>query len=351
MSGVMLLSQQIKDMIPDDNQKIVLQTRLQFKINEKFEDLMEIDPDTGKGNLAYNLFKNEIDPFMKNLNQLLFLSEGQEESLKFLFEKEAHVNGKLLVTSDYFKYYQENRSKMKRIAKERKLANENNNEIKNDHGNKSSLLITLVNTISNWLLLPFVFIFLLFDSGQIMKFGMALVPNKFFEMSLTIFYEVDKAIGNYLRGTVLECSLVGLTLSIGLFLIGFDPKVALAIGIVAGITNAIPFLGPAIGLGVGLTYGLIVEDISPILPFINLDNLFIAIFFCVLTAQLLDNAVFQPIVLGSAVNLHPLVVIIGVMGGSVIFGFAGMLLAIPAIVIFKVIIETLFRELKAYKII
>jgi len=65
----------------------------------------------------------------------------------------------------------------------------------------------------------------------------------------------------------------------------------------------------------------------------------------------LDNIVFQPIVLGGAVNLHPLVVIVGIMGASMLFGMAGVLLAIPTIVVLKVVIQHTFRGLKDYRII
>jgi predicted PurR-regulated permease PerM len=56
-------------------------------------------------------------------------------------------------------------------------------------------------------------------------------------------------------------------------------------------------------------------------------------------------------VLGNAVDLHPLTVVFGVMGGALIFGFAGMLFAIPAIMISKVVISTMFRQFRAYDII
>ena len=100
----------------------------------------------------------------------------------------------------------------------------------------------------------------------------------------------------------------------------------------------------------GVCYALIVEEIQTFLPFVNTDNMFVWVGVTVVIAQALDNAVFQPIVLGSAVNLHPLVVIIGVMGGSTMFGIPGMLLAIPFIVVVKVIVNTTFKEMKAYRI-
>ena len=85
------------------------------------------------------------------------------------------------------------------------------------------------------------FIFMLFDKGKTLKFFVQLVSQSFFELALTVVDEVDMAIGNYLRGTILECSLVGATLCLGLYLIGIEFNVSLIIGLVAGFTNAIPF--------------------------------------------------------------------------------------------------------------
>jgi len=103
-------------------------------------------------------------------------------------------------------------------------------------------------------------------------------------------------------------------------------------------------------LGTGLLYAIIVEGIDPIFPFLP-QNPLVGVLIVVLIAQFLDNAVFQPLVLGKAVNLHPLVVVIGVTGGSIIAGFWGMLLAIPTIVIVNVVISTIYRQAKAYYII
>src|SRR5690606_22380369 len=96
---------------------------------------------------------------------------------------------------------------------------------------------------------------------------------------------------------------------------------------------------------------LIAENIDPIIPFVNENNLMIAVIGVVMVAHLLDNAIYQPLVVGGAVNIHPLVVIMVVFGGSLMFGFAGLLLAIPTIVIVKVVTESFFTVLKDYRII
>jgi predicted PurR-regulated permease PerM len=216
---------------------------------------------------------------------------------------------------------------------------------------QSSLLLMIFNAISLWLITPLVFLILLIDDGKLKRDLVHCTPNRYFEMTLTILDNINEALGRYLRGTFIECFLVGSSFTVCLFLIGLEMQWAAAIGIIAGLANAIPFLGPAIGLLVGVLYAIMAEEVSPVLPFINSGNLLPAILVVVAIVQLADNAIFQPYVLGSAVDLHPLTVVFGVMGGAVIFGFTGMLFAIPAIMIGKVVITTLFRQFRAYNII
>src|SRR5205823_9946349 len=86
------------------------------------------------------------------------------------------------------------------------------------------------NKLSAWMLAPLIFIFLGFDHGQIRRFFIGLVPNRYFELSLTVVDRLDDAIGKYLRGTFIECFLVGVTLTLGLILLGIPAGMAVAIG-------------------------------------------------------------------------------------------------------------------------
>ncbi len=352
--GLVMGTRKIKSSLPSEKDQLELLVRIKYKLNEKYISYMGLKENPDKGNFLYELLKEDITPMKDQAFEVLALSDEQVE--KLLKYKDGHKG--TTFNPIYFGYFLENQkllaqNKLK-LKLEEKAAKAEAKEVKEEvveNSQNTHFLAKVLNTLSTWFIMPFVFIFLLFDTGEINKFFIRLVPNRYFELSLTVLNEVDTAIGKYLRGTLMECFLVGLSLSVGLILIGLELNVAIVIGCVAGITNAIPFLGPAIGLVVSLCYALITENIDPYLPFITTDNLIMAVFAVVAVAQILDNSVFQPIVLGSAVNLHPLVVIVGVMGGSIIFGFSGMLLAIPTIVIIKVIVETLFQELKAYKLI
>jgi predicted PurR-regulated permease PerM len=200
-------------------------------------------------------------------------------------------------------------------------------------------------------LAPLIFIFLGFDNGQIRRYFISLVPNRYFELSLTLLDRLDSAIGKYLRGTLMECTLVGLTLCLGLILLGSPVGIAIAIGLVCGLVTAIPMLGTVIALVICLGYALIAENLEPLIPGLDPSNLPLYVVILVGITHVLDDVVFQPFVLGSAVNIHPLVVVAAIIGGSLIMGLWGMLFAIPTVVVVKTVVETLFKELKDYRII
>ena len=343
--GIMLVTDRIKHIIPDETGKILLRVRIQYKVYERYNDIVG-----GEKNIFTQTIAKEIDPLFNDFVGILSLNIRERNDLNRYFEDNKRKNPTL---QRYYQYHQVNLARQKRLKDKEVSAFSEHEEEVNDPAaaSQSSVLSKVSDVVSIWLVAPFVFLFLLVDNGQIKRSLISLAPNRYFEMVLTIIDNVDEAIGKYLRGTLMECSLVGLSFMACLLMIGIDLQWALLIGIIAGLSNAIPFLGPAIGMVVGMSYALIAEDMQPVLPFIDPDNIIIWVLITVGIVQALDNVVFQPIVLGSAVSLHPLVVIFGVMGGSVIFGFAGMLFAIPTIVIVKVVLATLVHEMKAYHLI
>lgn len=344
LSALVLLTgifQGISQSLPTELEKTVLLVRLQYKINHKWNEVF------GKKELGYvrETLKERGEPIMVSLNKALHLSDSQVK----LFEAAASINR---VDPKFVQYFMANANKHE-LRKQAAIVRDEAGESKSEAtpAKKEDVLGDFLSVLSAWLLMPLVFIFMLFDGGGMRRYLIDAVPNRYFELTVTVLEEVDEALGNYLRGTFMECALVGLSLGVGLYVIGLSLQACLLIGFVAGFSNAIPFLGPAIGLVVGLFYALINESLTPLLPFVNQDNLMVAVFGVVAVAQLLDNTYFQPVILGKAVNLHPLVVILGVTAASYIFGFAGLLLAIPTIVVFKVIFKSTLQGIKAYEII
>ena len=300
------IAHSVSKQIPSDSESLVLQVRIQYKLNEKFQSMMGISKDSPKGNFLYQFLGNEIDPVLKSINEALELDKNDKGKFLALTSKFNYSNP---IPDKYYNYYLENIKRHKAEEIKQELDEQENNEfdkavvaVATPQNQQKSLIGVILSSLTTWIVAPLLFIFLLFDKGQVLKWLVRMVPNRYFELSLTVINQVDLAIGKYLRGTLLQCSLVGLTLSIGFYLVGIDFNMAILIGMLAGMANAIPFLGPFLGLIAGLSFALIAEDVSPVLPFLTQEHLFIAVLVVVGIAQLLDNAIFQPVVLGGAVN-------------------------------------------------
>jgi predicted PurR-regulated permease PerM len=131
-------------------------------------------------------------------------------------------------------------------------------------------------------------------------------------------------------------------------LVGVPLRWAIAIGIFTGASNVIPYMGFAAAMLGGLAYALLAEDIYPMIPLVTAETFAIWVVAAVVLAELLKNVLYEPIVLGGTIQLHPLAVVTGVVGGATLFGPAGMFLAIPTITIVKVLVVSSARHLKAY---
>jgi predicted PurR-regulated permease PerM len=337
--------------IPDEEQKLEFKVRLKYKLNEKYRQLVA-KPAEEKSNAVAPLIDKELGPLMDKFNQWLELNPEQRDL--FLKYAAGH-NGKPPIQSKFVDYFRANQRMRKYVILEKAPtgAAQPTGTVAPAPAEPGAATegTSFENKLSAWMLAPLIFIFLGFDNGQIRRFFIGLVPNRYFELSLTVVDRLDDAIGKYLRGTLIECFLVGVILALGLILLGIPAGVAVAIGVVSGLLNAIPFVGTAIALVIGLGYALVAENIRPLIPGLNPNDLALYVVILVVITHVLDDVVFQPFVLGSAVNVHPLVVVIAIISGSLIMGLWGMLFAIPTVVVIKTAVATFFEELKDYRII
>ena len=329
--------------IPDNKQQLEYRVRLKYKLNEKYQQMVTQSPE-GKPSMLVSFIQKQTDPLMDKVNQLLELDPKEKQ--QFLHDRSGHFgeNNKILG------YFEANQNTRNYAAPEQAPA---------VAPAATATIAAPVQPAASgegsswepWILAPLIFIFLGFDNGQIRRYFIGLVPNRYFELSLTLLDRLDNAIGKYLRGTLMECALVGLTLCLGLVLLGTPVGIATTIGLVCGLVNAIPMLGTIIALVICLSYALIAENLEPLIPGLDPNNLPLYVMILVGITHVLDDVVFQPFVLGSAVSIHPLVVIVAIIGGSLIMGLWGMLFAIPTVVVVKTAVETLFKELKDYRIV
>lgn len=202
-----------------------------------------------------------------------------------------------------------------------------------------ALVGTVLSGATLFVIVPIVAFFFLSEGRTIKRAVIELVPNRYFEMVLSLLYRIDQQLGGYVRGLVLSVVIVSLLSILGLRAIGLRDY--LVVGTLAGVSNVIPYVGPIIGIAAGLLAALLQYGSlgwGVVLPVA-------AVFFVV---QIVDNVFVQPLVVAKSVNLHPLIVIFVVLVGSHLFGPIGMLLAVPFTAVTKVSANTIYHGLRSY---
>jgi predicted PurR-regulated permease PerM len=183
--------------------------------------------------------------------------------------------------------------------------------------------------------ITFISFFLLKDEAKI-KNGLLKIIPKSLESEIKIVYNsIKKLISRYLFGVILEVLSIMTLFTIGFTLVGVNFDLALLVGIIGGLLNVIPYLGPWIGAGIGVVLisisNINLDFYTEILP---LDLKVIAV---VLIAQIIDNVLFQPLIYSKSIKAHPIEIYLVIIIAGSIYGVVGMMLAIPGYTILRVI--------------
>ncbi|MEQ1487844.1 MAG: AI-2E family transporter [Methylotenera sp.] len=182
-------------------------------------------------------------------------------------------------------------------------------------GNNS---LALINMLANVLLLPVVLFYLLRDWDIFMANIAALIPREWQSKTCTIAREVDQVLSEFLRGQLTVMLIMSIFYVAGLWFVGLD--MALAIGILAGLLGFVPYLGAALGLGLAILVAVLqFTSLAQVVPVLMVFGV----------GQLLESMVVTPKLVGERIGLHPVVVIFALLAGGQLFGFAGVLLALP----------------------
>jgi predicted PurR-regulated permease PerM len=345
----------VRAAIPNEIAVLELRVRALYALNRRYQALMGLDPSWNGGNRLYRLTHRDLDPLMDRVSDVLVLTP--DERAQFVASREgltdeASARSKRLV--DYERAnaqaFEMRARRTGRAEPARKTIGESSSSAP-PPSTAESEPAGLGDLLSTWMIAPLIFLFLLWDTGGIKRALVSAVPNRLFEPALAVLADVDQALGNYVRGIFLECCSLGLTVLAFLSIVGVPPRWAIVIGIFTGASNVVPYMGFAAALLSGLAYALLAEDIHPLIPLVTAETFAIWVVVAVALAELLKNVVYEPIVLGGALKIHPLVVVIGIVGGAALFGPAGMFLAIPTITIVKVLVASSARHLKAYGLV
>ncbi len=189
-------------------------------------------------------------------------------------------------------------------------------------------VLGLLPLLAHALLVPFIGFFFLLDGPGGFDNLIQTTPSRYVEQALHLMGEIDTSLGNYLRGILIVAAAIGLASYLGLFLLGVDN--AFAISVLAGVTSFVPYLGVVMGLVVG--GGMAWYQFGTIAAFLKVCALFFGI-------RVADELFLQPVIASTSLHLHPMANLLALILGGEIFGFLGLVFAIPAACILKALIQ------------
>lgn len=186
----------------------------------------------------------------------------------------------------------------------------------------------LLNILSLTVIMPVVAFYLLRDWDRIVANLDGLLPRGSADTIREQMREIDSRLSGFLRGQALVCLILGTIYAVGLTLVGLD--FGLLVGMGAGLVSFIPYFGTAVGLVTGL--GLALAQFSEWLPIALVAGVFAV-------GQVLEGYVLTPKLVGERIGLHPVWVLFALLAGGMLFGFTGILLAVPAAAAIGVVVR------------
>lgn len=172
--------------------------------------------------------------------------------------------------------------------------------------------------VLGYLIIPIYLFYLLRDFDRIKDGMLNMIPPRHRQDVVEVAGEIDAVLGGFIRGQLLVCLVLAVLYSVGLMLIGID--LALLIGILSGAAFVIPYLGTILGT--------VVAGLMAVAKFHDLLHPALVVgWFCLV--QALEGTVITPRLVGDRVGLHPVGTILAVLVGGELFGFLGLLLAVP----------------------
>ena len=200
------------------------------------------------------------------------------------------------------------------------------------------VLINLPNYLASffeWLFLVPLFLFFLLRDGRNVKLMiLSITPNLIFERFYYLSHEFNRKLGDYILAKIIEASIVGVVITAGLFLM--EVRFSLLLGLLAGLTNIIPYVGPIIGFVPGVIVGLVEYGPGPVLG---------AMVILYTIANVIDLVIIFPILVSKIVDLHPMIVVVSVILGSQYLGIVGMIISIPVAAALKLLLTEIYQEI------
>ncbi len=191
----------------------------------------------------------------------------------------------------------------------------------------------LGSALELFFIVPLFLFFALKDMKQLRGRVTSLLPNKYFEKLYHLSFQFNRQIGDYILAKVIEASILGLIIFTGLFFL--DIRFSLILGLLAAVTNIIPYLGPLFGAVPALIF---------IAAEYGMGTHFGGAFILYMVANVIDIAIVFPLLVSKIVDLHPVLVVASVILGSQVLGITGMIISIPLAAAVKLLINQMLKD-------
>ncbi|PAE26631.1 AI-2E family transporter [Bacillus sp. 7894-2] len=196
--------------------------------------------------------------------------------------------------------------------------------------NVMKVFSTITSIVTVIVVVPFILFYFLKDDHKLRPFLLKYLPDKHEEEGRRILGDIDKTLFSYVTGQFIVAVVDGALMYAGYKIIGLD--YALILAVFAMFLTVVPFLGPVLGIIPAIFIGLLQGP-----------GMVLKIILVLISVQLLESNLVSPHVMGKRLNLHPLTVIIILMAAGSIYGFIGILIAIPFYSVIKVLVKDFRR--------
>jgi predicted PurR-regulated permease PerM len=218
----------------------------------------------------------------------------------------------------------------------------NINMLQNFIGSLAGILGNLIIAVFS---ITFITFFFLKDQHLFFESIVMWVPDKYVDNVTRALYSIKRLLTRYFIGIVIQSTCIMILITIGMTIVGIDVQQALVMGLILGILNVIPYVGPWLGLFIAIIMGVashMNQDFTTVvLPLIYYMFIVEAI------THTIDNIIFQPVIFSNSVKAHPLEIFVVVLAAGYAAGIPGMILGIPAYTVMRVFAKEFFYNFKA----
>lgn len=193
--------------------------------------------------------------------------------------------------------------------------------------------LAVLGVVINFFLVVVVSFYLMRDWNKLLDVVENALPAKYRDTIIHLAKSSDEVLGSFLRGQLLVMLALAIIYSVGLSVLGLD--VAFIIGVTAGLISVVPYLGTITGFLLAIVAALFQFKTGISVVWVSLIFGF---------GQLAEGMVLTPLLVGDRIGLHPVAVIFSVMAGGALFGFFGVLLALPVAAVIMVIARYFYKQ-------